>query len=96
MAIQYREDTMNLESKSANVTEIKAWLVAYMAELTGMDADDIDANLPFDSYDLDSSAVVGMTVDLEDWLGRQLDPTSLYEYPTINTLANYLAKSVAL
>ena len=85
---------MNLESKSANVTEIKAWLVAYIAELTGMDADDIDANLPLDSYDLDSSAVVGMTVDLEDWLGRQLDPTLLYEYPTINTLAKYLAEEV--
>ena len=96
MVIQYRGDTTNLESKSAKVTEIKAWLVAYMAELTGMDADDIDANLPFDSYDLDSSAAVGMTVDLEEWLGCQLDPILLYEYPTINTLANYLAKSVAL
>jgi len=92
--VQDLEDTTSLESKSAQVTEIKAWLIAYMAELTDMDGDDIDANLPFDSYDLDSSAAVGMTVDLEAWLGRQLDPTLLYEFPTINTLAKHLAEEV--
>ncbi len=33
-----------------------------------------------------------MTGDLEDWLGCELDPTLLYDYPTIDALAWHLAE----
>lgn len=104
MTIQDLETAPGLESNGARVPEakqplvtekeIKAWLISYMAELTEMDGDEIDPNLPFERYDLDSSAAVGLTVDLEQWLGRELDPTLLYDYPNIEILAKHLAEAI--
>ncbi len=71
--------------------EIQAWIVSYLAELLEIDPDEVNPTIPFDRYGLDSSAAVGMTGDLEDWLGSKLDPTLLYDYPTIEGLAQHLS-----
>ena len=34
---------------------------------------------------------VGLAGELEDWLGRPLSPTLVYEHPTIEALARHLA-----
>lgn len=72
-------------------TEIQAWIVAYIADLLEVDVDEIDVNIPFDRYGLDSSAAVGLTGDLEDWLGREINPTLLYDYPTVEALVQHLS-----
>ena len=95
MVTQNLEEVIEAEGKNAGSSEIKTWLVSYMAKISGIEIDDIDPNLPFERYDLDSSAAVGLTVDLEKWLGRgELDPTLLYDYPTIEILAKHLGESV--
>lgn len=71
---------------------IQAWIVSYLAQLLELQPDEIDTEIPFDQYGLDSSAAVGMTGDLEDWMGRKIDPTLLYDYPTIQALAQHLAE----
>ena len=45
----------------------------------------------FSRYGLDSSASIAMTSELSDWLGRELDPTINYSYPTVAALAKHLA-----
>lgn len=70
--------------------EIQAWIVSYLAQLLEIDPDEINVSIPFDQYGLDSSAAVGMTGDLEDWIGGKIDPTLLYDYPTIETLVQHL------
>ncbi|HEY9798394.1 MAG TPA: acyl carrier protein [Candidatus Sericytochromatia bacterium] len=72
--------------------EIQAWLVSYLADLLDIDSDEIDITLPFNRYDIDSSASVGMTGDLEKCFGRKLEATLLYDYPTIELLVRYLSK----
>ena len=81
----------NSTADRASINEIEDWIVAYVADLLEIDSEEIDPALPFDRYGLDSSAAVGLTGDLEDWLGIEIDPTLLYDYPTIDSLANYLA-----
>lgn len=81
----------NSTADKVSVTEIEDWTVAYIADLLEIDPEEIDPALPFDRYGLDSSAAVGLTGDLEDWLGIEIDPTLLYDYPTIDSLAKYLA-----
>ena len=85
--------TQNSIADRASITEIEDWTVAYIADLLEIDPEEIDTALPFDRYGLDSSAAVGLTGDLEDWLGREVDPTLLYDYPTIESLAKYLANT---
>ncbi len=79
-----------MPKESPTEAKIQGWLVSYLAELLEIDSDEIDVTIPFDRYGLDSSALVGLTGDLEDWLGRELDPTLLYDYPTIDALVQHL------
>ncbi len=75
--------------------EIQTWIVNYVAELLEVNPNRIDVTIPFDRYGLDSSAAVGLAGDLEDWLDRELDPTLLYDYPTIKTLTQHLIESLS-
>ncbi|MBD0301337.1 MAG: acyl carrier protein [Tolypothrix sp. T3-bin4] len=75
-----------------SAAEIQTWIVFYLAQLLEIDPDEVDVKVAFDQYGLDSSAAVGMTGDLEDWVERKIDPTLLYDYPTIQALAQHLAE----
>jgi acyl carrier protein len=72
------------------VEEIEQWLVQHLASYCQLDPDDIDVTRPFDEFAIDSATAVGMTGDLESWLGRRVDPTLLYDYPTIEKLSKCL------
>lgn len=76
--------------------EIQAWIASYLAQLLEIESDEVDTAIPFDQYGLDSAAAVGMTGDMEDWLGHKLDPTLLYDYPTVDALARHLAEELEL
>ncbi|WP_153009579.1 AMP-binding protein, partial [Mastigocoleus testarum] len=60
------------------------------ANATHLNVDDIDIQKPLTTYGLDSLALIELSAQLENWLGFGLSPTTLYEYPTIKTLAEYL------
>lgn len=81
----------NSLQETPSLSEIQSWISAYIADLLEVEPDEIDITIPFDRYGLDSSAAIGLTGDLEEWLGRELDPTLLYDYPTIKDLAHHLA-----
>ena len=81
----------DVQHKTPTAAEIEAWLVSYLAELLEIKRDEIDVTASFDRYGLDSSAAVGLTCDLEDWLERDIDPTLPYDYPTTEALARHLA-----
>ena len=84
------KDSKGSSSNSRSASEIRQWIADYLADLLEVDKDEIDTSLPFDRYGLDSSAAVGMTGDLEDWLGVEVDPTVIYDYPTVDALSSYL------
>lgn len=60
-------------------SEIQAWVISYIAKLLQVDSNQIDIETSFDRYGLDSSAAIDLTGDLEIWLGRDIDPTLLYD-----------------
>lgn len=78
--------------KALSVTEIQNWLVSYMVELMEVTSDEIDVKVPFDEYGLDSSMSVTMVADLEACVGRSLDPTLIYDYPTLEKLARHVSQ----
>ncbi|MEH2381694.1 MAG: acyl carrier protein [Nostoc sp.] len=81
----------NVKNQVRKVGEIEAWIVSYLADMLNINPDKIDTSIPFDRYGLDSAGAVGMSGDLEGWLGSEFEPTLLYDYPTVDTLAKYLA-----
>ncbi|GAB1545492.1 hypothetical protein NUACC21_81680 [Scytonema sp. NUACC21] len=72
--------------------EVQAWLVSYLAELLKRQPDQIDVKVPFDRYGLGSLDATNLIGDLEDWLEKELPPTLLFNYPTIEVLANHLTE----
>lgn len=83
----------NLTEKEISATEIQDWIVAYLADLLETEPEEIDVTIPFDRYGLDSSAAVGLTGDLENWLGKEVDPTLFYDYPTVEALVQHLSQN---
>jgi acyl carrier protein len=87
-------NTTNIK-QPRSATEIQDWIVTYLAKLLEVDPADVDVTIPFDRYGLDSAAAVGLTGELEDWLGYEMDPTLLYDYPTIEGLVKHLSESMS-
>ncbi len=70
---------------------IQNWLIDKLAQALGIEQASLDLYDPFKNYGLASIDMVGLSGDLEDWLGRAISPTVAYDYPSIALLARYLA-----
>ena len=81
-----------VDKRPPTADEIQAWLITYLSKLLEIAPDKISVTNSFDRYGLDSSATIGLTSDLGDWLGCAIDPATTYDYPTIETLAQHLAE----
>ncbi|HEX2685090.1 MAG TPA: beta-ketoacyl synthase N-terminal-like domain-containing protein, partial [Kofleriaceae bacterium] len=79
----------------ARVDEIKAWLIQHLAERLAVTCASIDPREPFASYGLTSREAVVLSGELEEWLGWTLSPTLVWDYPTIEALARFLAGDAA-
>ena len=74
------------------VVEIQNWLVSYLSELLLIEAKEIDLTIPFDRYGLDSATAIGLTGDLEKWMAIELEPTLIYDYPSVEALSRHLVE----
>jgi acyl carrier protein len=82
----------NKQVESLTSSNIEDWLVAYLAELLDIEPEMVDIQTPFANYGLDSAAAVVMVGDIENWLNQKLRESLLFDYPTIEKVAAYLAK----
>ncbi|MDM9383688.1 acyl carrier protein [Chlorogloeopsis sp. ULAP01] len=82
----------NSTQQSQSAEAIQNWLVLQLAERLNIEPDELDIDLPFDNYDLNSNEALALLNKLEKWLGRSLSPTIVWNYPTIATLAERLAE----
>jgi acyl carrier protein len=72
---------------------IAEWLAGYLSRSLAVSLEDIDAELPFDSYGIDSSKASLLVSDLGDWLERELELSVIYDHASIAELSEYLATS---
>ncbi|MGX2041766.1 acyl carrier protein [Methylocaldum sp. MU1018] len=90
----HNDKTPTLQSVPSHA-EIGERLTAMLAEQLRMKPEEIELARPLGEYGLDSINAINLAGDLEDWLGFQLPSTLLWDYPTGEALANYLAEAVA-
>lgn len=74
--------------------EMQKELVSRFAEELGLEEKGIDVGKDFNEYGLSSVTAVGLVGELEEWLKQELSPTLILEYPTIESLAQYLTDRV--
>ncbi|WP_198648795.1 acyl carrier protein [Cyanothece sp. BG0011] len=74
------------------VEDIQNWLIDQFAQQLDVEPDDIDVEEPFDNYELDSSKALILLGRLEKWLGKELNPVVMFNYPTIAELSERLGE----
>ena len=71
---------------------IRAWLVARIAKELGVPEARVKTDEEFSNLGLGSRQAILITGELEDLLRREeLDPSLLWDFPTIDKLADHLA-----
>ena len=73
---------------------ILQWISIRLAEIVKINIDQVDPQLPFDRYGLDSLSAVTLIGELGDWLQLELDPSIVYDYPTIEQLSKYVSEQI--
>jgi acyl carrier protein len=71
--------------------EILLWLTTNVAIEAKMNPDTVDIHAPFEFFGLDSIKSLTLSGLLEEWINRDLPPTLFWDYPNINSLAEFLA-----
>jgi acyl carrier protein len=72
--------------------DIESWLVARIAREAKITPNQIGRDTEFARFGLDSIVIVTLVDDLEVEIGASLDPTILWEYPTIDRLTEWLVR----
>lgn len=71
---------------------LRAWFLGRLAERLQMPAASVDASEPLARYGLDSLTAVSLSGELQEFLGREMSPTLLYDYPSVNALVEYVVE----
>ncbi len=75
--------------------EVADWIREYVGNLLGLDPSDVDVDVPFERYGLDSTAAVGLSGDLGKLLGLKLDANLVFHFPTISAVAEHVCAEAA-
>ena len=90
---QLKNQHYSSHNHSKTVTEIEAWLSNKIAELLQISPEEIELKQPLAIYGLNSAKAVSIAAQLEEWFGIPINPTIVYDYPSIQALANYFGKA---
>lgn len=72
--------------------EVEQWLVEAVSTRLKVPSSEIDLSVPITNYGLDSAEGVALQADLETWLGREISPTIVWDYPSIREMAAHLGR----
>ncbi|NEO58678.1 MAG: AMP-binding protein [Okeania sp. SIO3B5] len=92
-----------LNSKIQNSTEslvrnqnqsqtIEQWLMEWLAKQPEIAANSLNLQKSFADYGMDSVMSVELISELENWLNKTLDVSLLWNYPNVQSLAQYLSQ----
>ena len=78
--------------KQHDFESVVQWLRSRVSVSTGFELDAIDPEEELSCYGLTSMEAIALTAELEEHLGIRVDPTLVWEHPSINGLVSHLCK----
>lgn len=75
-----------------SVESLQEWLISRVAAYVQRSPGEIKADVPLSDYGLDSVYALTLSGDIEDHLGLSLDPTLMWDHPTIAALSEALLR----
>ncbi|MFI5714999.1 polyketide synthase Pks13 [Nocardia sp. NPDC051750] len=73
-----------------SVAELRDWLQRWVAEATGQPVEKITVDRPMEEFGLASRDALALGGEIEDLTGVVLNPTVIYQHPTIASLAEVI------
>jgi acyl carrier protein len=83
-------------STQHSVDTLRPWLTARVATYVQRPETEIETHVPLAEYGLTSVYALTLTGDIEDHLGLVVDPTVMWDHPTIDALAEVLVRELGL
>jgi acyl-CoA synthetase (AMP-forming)/AMP-acid ligase II/acyl carrier protein len=77
--------------QNGSCEQIQATLTQLLARTVNLSPEEIDPADSFARYGIDSAGAASLTSELSTILGREITLTMIYDYPSIQDLARYLA-----
>jgi thioesterase domain-containing protein/acyl carrier protein len=71
--------------------DLRGWIVAAVARALKVEPATVDTAAPLDTLGVDSLGALGLTGALAEWLDRDLPATLMWDYPSIDAMAEGLA-----
>lgn len=75
------------------LSQVREWLTDYLAATLKRPADTLSPVRPFESFGMDSLAMIEMVSALEDFAGLTMDTGTVLDYPTIEQLSEHVVRS---
>jgi acyl carrier protein len=72
-------------------SEIRDWCIDYIRRTVDDPRIAVGPEIAFTQMGLDSATSAYFIVELEEWLGAELTPEMVFDYPTIAQLAHHIA-----
>ncbi len=69
---------------------IEKWISDYLIDVLELEDDKLDVNAHFDTFGIDSITMVEVSYEVGEWLGIEVNAKSLYKYPSISAVSEYL------
>lgn len=73
-------------------TEIRDWCIDRLAAFLDLPPTEIDPDKTLSDLGLDSANSVHFVIEIEAWLGIELTPEVVDDYPTVSALAAFLVR----
>lgn len=70
---------------------IARWITEQVADYVGVAPTQLHPSMPLAEYGLDSVSAVGLCGDIERRFQIVVDPTMVFDYPTIDRIAGFIA-----
>ncbi|KUO04712.1 acyl carrier protein [Streptomyces caeruleatus] len=80
-----------MTTKHLTQRQVRTWMVRRVAELLKVAPEAVSPQAVFGELGLSSLQAVQLAAELEEFTGRQISATVVYEYPTIEEAAAYAA-----
>lgn len=80
--------------ENINAISLQQGLISKISALTDILESNIKITTPLAEYGLDSLQAVSLSGDIEDWLGISLEPTIVWDYPTIEEMSKHLLDQI--
>ncbi|MFC8386488.1 acyl carrier protein [Nocardia sp. NPDC057272] len=81
---------------TTHATTTQDWLVERVADYTERAPHQVDPTIPLAELGMDSVSAVALCGEIEDRWMLDIDPTLVFEYPTIAAIATYLTAEIAV